>query len=186
MGKYESHSALDAPKNSDMKINTSQKPYFRNRSTGSLLLLFFFYLFIYFLLWKPRYLKHGPWIFSFFDLLSQTVKCAALFLVNTFDNSLWISNTTVLVNATVSCLSCLLLLSITLTVPPFQHDGRTPIMEIVRNNAMDMVKVLIYATDDRKIWEAKETTLVDLTLQDNEGKSVIHHCVQNREVGLCL
>ena len=99
---------------------------------------------------------------------------------------MWISNTTVLVNATVSCLSCLLLLSITLTVPPFQHDGRTPIMEIVRNNAMDMVKVLIYATDDRKIWEAKDTTLVDLTLQDNEGKSVIHHCVQNREVGLCL
>lgn len=67
----------------------------------------------------------------------------------------------------------------------FQHDGRTPLMEIVRSNAMDMVKVLIYATDDRKMWETKETTLVDLTLQDNEGKSVIHHCVQNREVGLC-
>ncbi|XP_073244839.1 poly [ADP-ribose] polymerase tankyrase-like isoform X3 [Porites lutea] len=64
-----------------------------------------------------------------------------------------------------------------------KHDGRTPLMEIVRSNAMDMVKVLIYATDDRKIWETKETTLVDLTLQDNEGKSVIHHCVQNREYG---
>jgi len=143
------------------------------------------YLFIYFF-WKARYLKHGPWQFSFFDLLSQTVKYATLFLVNTFDNSLWISKTTALVNATVSCLSCLLLLSISFTIPPLQHDGRTPIMEIVRSNAMDMVKVLIYATDDRKIWETKETTLVDLTLQDNEGKSVIHHCVQNREVGLCL
>lgn len=43
MGKYASHSALDTPKNSDMKINTSQKPNFRNRS--SLLLLFFIYLF---------------------------------------------------------------------------------------------------------------------------------------------
>ena len=74
MGKYASHSALDTPKNSDMKINTSQKPNFRNRS--SLLLLFFIYLF--FLLWKPRYLKHDPWIFSFCDLLSQTVKYAAL------------------------------------------------------------------------------------------------------------
>ena len=59
-------------------------------------------------------------------------------------------------------------------------------MEIVRSNAMDMVKVLIYATDDRKVWETEETTLVDLTLQDSEEKSVIHHCVQNREVGLCL
>ena len=83
-------------------------------------------------------------------------------------------------------LKLLALLSISFTIPPFQHDGRTPIMEIVRSNAMDMVKVLIYATDDRKIWETKETTLVDLTLQDNEGKSVIHHCVQNREVELCL
>ena len=50
MGKYASHSALHshshAPKNSDMKINTSQKPYFRNRS--SLLLLFFIYLFIFY------------------------------------------------------------------------------------------------------------------------------------------
>ena len=45
MGKYASHSALDTPKNSDTKINTSQKPNFRNRS--SLLLLFFFiYFFI--------------------------------------------------------------------------------------------------------------------------------------------
>ena len=43
MGKYASHSALDTPKNSDMKINTSQKPNFRNRS--SLLLLFFIYFF---------------------------------------------------------------------------------------------------------------------------------------------
>ena len=83
-------------------------------------------------------------------------------------------------------LSYLLLLSILFTIPAFQHDGRTPIMEIVRSNAIDMVKVLIYATDDRKIWETKESTLVDLTLQDNEGKSVIHHCVQNREVALCL
>ena len=83
-------------------------------------------------------------------------------------------------------LSYLLLLSFSFTIPAFQHDGRTPIMEIVRSNAMDMVKVLIYATDDRKIWETKESTLVDLTLQDNEGKSVIHHCVQNREVALCL
>jgi len=55
-------------------------------------------------------------------------------------------------------------------------------MEAVRNNMMDMVKVLIYATDDRKVWETKETTLVDLALQDKDGKSVIHHCVQNREV----
>ena len=45
MGKYASHSALDTPKNSDMKINTSQKPNFRNRS--SLLLLFFIYLFFF-------------------------------------------------------------------------------------------------------------------------------------------
>lgn len=45
MGKYACHSALDTPKNSDMKINTSQKPNFRNRS--SLLLLFFIYLFFY-------------------------------------------------------------------------------------------------------------------------------------------
>ena len=42
MGKYASHSALDTPKNSDMKINTGQKPNFRNRR--SLLLLFFIYL----------------------------------------------------------------------------------------------------------------------------------------------
>ena len=55
-------------------------------------------------------------------------------------------------------------------------------MEAVRNNMMDMAKVLTFATDDRKVWETKETTLVDLTLQDNDGKSVIHHCVQNREV----
>lgn len=55
-------------------------------------------------------------------------------------------------------------------------------MEAVRDNMMDMVKVLTYATDDRTVWETKETTLVDLTLQDNDGKSVIHHCVQNREV----
>lgn len=45
MGKYASHSALDTPKSSDMKINTSQKPNFRNRS--SLLLLFFIYLSFY-------------------------------------------------------------------------------------------------------------------------------------------
>lgn len=55
-------------------------------------------------------------------------------------------------------------------------------MEVVRNNMVDMVKVLMFATDDRTVWETKETTLVDLTLQDNDGKSVIHHCVQNREV----
>lgn len=55
-------------------------------------------------------------------------------------------------------------------------------MEAVRDNMMDMVKVLTYATDDRTVWETKETTLVDLTLQDNDGKSVIHHCVQNRKV----
>ena len=79
----------------------AKKPNFRNRSS---LLLLFFIILIYFLLWKQRYLKHGPWQFSYFDLLSQTVKYGALFLVNTFDNSLWISNTTALVNATVSCL----------------------------------------------------------------------------------
>ena len=45
LGKHSSHPALDTPKNSDMKINTSQKPNFRNRS--SLLLLFFIYLFIF-------------------------------------------------------------------------------------------------------------------------------------------
>ena len=74
------------------------------------------------------------------------------------------------------------ILAVKLTVLLFQHDGRTPLMEVVRSNAMDMVKVLIYATDNRNVWETKETTLVDLTLQDNDGKSVIHHCVQNREV----
>lgn len=55
-------------------------------------------------------------------------------------------------------------------------------MEVVRNNMLDMVKVLIYATDDRAVWEIKETTDVDLALQDNDGKSVIHHCVNNRKV----
>ena len=183
MGKYASHSSLDTPKNSDIYSIPAKNLILES---GVACCCYFLFICYFFLLWKPRYLKHGPWIFSFFYLLSQTVKYAALFLVNTFDNSLWISNTTALVNATVSCLSCLLLLSISFTIPPFQHDGRTPLMEIVRSNAMDMVKVLIYATDDRKIWETKETTLVDLTLQDNEGKSVIHHCVQNREVGLCL
>ena len=55
-------------------------------------------------------------------------------------------------------------------------------MEVVRSNMLDMVKVLIYATDDRAVWETKENTDVDLSLQDNDGKSVIHHCVQNRKV----
>ena len=63
-----------------------------------------------------------------------------------------------------------------------QHDGRTPLMEVVRSNMVDMVKVLIYATDDRTVWKTKETTDVDLSLQDSDGKSVIHHCVQNRKV----
>ncbi|KAJ7388963.1 hypothetical protein OS493_034599 [Desmophyllum pertusum] len=63
-----------------------------------------------------------------------------------------------------------------------KHNGRTPLMEAVRNNMVDMVKVLIYATDDIAVWEIKETTDVDLTLQDNDGKSVTHHCVQNRKV----
>jgi len=63
-----------------------------------------------------------------------------------------------------------------------QHNGRTPLMEVVRSNMLDMVKVLIYATDDRAVWETKDTTDVDLSLQDNDGKSVIHHCVQNRKV----
>lgn len=55
-------------------------------------------------------------------------------------------------------------------------------MEAVIDNLMDMVKVLIYATDDRSVWASKETTQVDLTLQDKRGNSVIHLCVQNREV----
>ena len=55
-------------------------------------------------------------------------------------------------------------------------------MAAVRHNLMDMVKVLIFATDDRTVWSAKETTQVDLTLQDIDGKSVIHFCVKNREV----
>lgn len=55
-------------------------------------------------------------------------------------------------------------------------------MEAVLDNLMDMVKVLIYATDDRAVWASKETTQVDLTLQDKNGHSVIHLCVQNREV----
>ena len=55
-------------------------------------------------------------------------------------------------------------------------------MEAVRNNTVDMVKVLIYGTDDRTVWETKKTTDIDLTLQDEDGKSVIHHCVQNRKV----
>ena len=55
-------------------------------------------------------------------------------------------------------------------------------MAAVRHNLMDMVKVLIFATDDRTVWSAKETTQVDLTLQDIDGKSVIHYCVKNREV----
>ena len=74
------------------------------------------------------------------------------------------------------------LLSISFALHLFQHDGRTPLMEVVRNNMVDMVKVLVFATDDRNVWKTKETTLVDLTLQDNDGKSVIHHCVQNRVV----
>ena len=65
---------------------------------------------------------------------------------------------------------------------PIQGNGRTPLMEVVRNNMVDMVKVLMYATDDRVVWETKETTDVDLSLQDIDGKSVIHHCVQNRKV----
>ena len=63
-----------------------------------------------------------------------------------------------------------------------QHNGRTPLMEVVRSNMLDMVKVLIYATDDRAVWETKDNTDVDLSLQDNDGKSMIHHCVQNRKV----
>jgi len=55
-------------------------------------------------------------------------------------------------------------------------------MEVVRGNMLDMVKVLIYGTDDRAVWETKDTTDVDLSLQDNDGKSMIHHCVQNRKV----
>lgn len=55
-------------------------------------------------------------------------------------------------------------------------------MEAVLDNLMDMVKVLIYATDDRSVWASKETTQVDLSLQDKSGNSVIHLCVQNREV----
>ena len=63
-----------------------------------------------------------------------------------------------------------------------QRNGRTPIMEAVLDNLMDMVKVLIYATDDRSVWASTETTQVDLSLQDKSGNSVIHLCVQNREV----
>ena len=55
-------------------------------------------------------------------------------------------------------------------------------MEVVRSNMLDMAKVLIYATDDRAVWEIKDNTDVDLSLQDNDGKSMIHHCVQNRKV----
>lgn len=55
-------------------------------------------------------------------------------------------------------------------------------MEAVRNNTVDMVKVLMFGTDDRTIWATKETTDVDLALQDEDGKSVIHHCVNNRMV----
>ena len=64
----------------------------------------------------------------------------------------------------------------------FQHNGRTAVMEAVRNNTVDMVKVLMFGTDDRTIWATKETTDVDLALQDEDGKSVIHHCVNNRKV----
>ena len=55
-------------------------------------------------------------------------------------------------------------------------------MEVIRSNMLDMAKVLIYATDDRAVWETKDDTDVDLSLQDNDGKSMIHHCVQNRKV----
>lgn len=55
-------------------------------------------------------------------------------------------------------------------------------MEAIRNNTVDMVKVLIFGTDDRSIWATKETTDVDLALQDEDGKSVLHHCVNNRKV----
>ena len=55
-------------------------------------------------------------------------------------------------------------------------------MEAVRNNTVDMVKVLMLGTDDRTIWATKETTDVDLALQDEDGKSVIHYCVNNRKV----
>ena len=35
-------------------------------------------------------------------------------------------------------------------------------MEVIRSNMLDMVKVLIYATDDRAVWETKDDTDADL------------------------
>ena len=45
LGKYASHSALDTPKNSDLKTNTSKKPNVRNGSSLLLLLLLFLFFF---------------------------------------------------------------------------------------------------------------------------------------------
>jgi hypothetical protein len=54
-------------------------------------------------------------------------------------------------------------------------------MEVVRANLEDMAKLLLYGTKDRAQWKGNKTN-VNISATDEEGKGVIHHCVQSREV----
>lgn len=54
-------------------------------------------------------------------------------------------------------------------------------MELVRANMEDMAKLLVYGTKDRAQWKGNKTK-VNMAATDNEGKTVLHHCVQSREV----
>ena len=63
-----------------------------------------------------------------------------------------------------------------------QANGRTALMEVVINNMLDMTKVLIYGTDNRKEWTKKSIKNIDLSAADTSAKTVVHHCVQNRNV----
>lgn len=55
-------------------------------------------------------------------------------------------------------------------------------MDAVLLRREDMVKILLYGTDDRVKWNGPAKTNINLAAQDENGDSVIHHCVQTHEV----
>ena len=57
-------------------------------------------------------------------------------------------------------------------------------MDAVLFGYEDMVKILLYGTDDTLKWNGPAKTDINLAAQEENGKSVVHHCVQTREVRL--
>ena len=57
-------------------------------------------------------------------------------------------------------------------------------MDAVILGQEDMIKVLLYGTDDLLKWNGPAKTDVNLAAQDKDGNSVVHHCVQTHTVGV--